>query len=112
MGAGAEGVSSGNAHRTPRPGAAEQHAASRCEDLAVEREANDAYEAYRGSMKNGRRFGDPPKAYVPPAEPAGNVNTSDPDTKNVSAFHVYVRSSRESSRLPSEALSLKQVSSK
>ena len=35
------------------------------EDLAVEREANQAYEAYRarGVMKNGRRFGGPPKAY-------------------------------------------------
>ena len=63
------------------------------EDLAVEREANQAYEAYRarGVMKNGRRFGGPPKAYVPPAEPVGKVNTSDPDSKNVKAFRGYVQ---------------------
>jgi hypothetical protein len=63
------------------------------EDLAVERDANHAYEAYRtrGVMKDGRRFGGPPKAYVPPAEPAGKVNTSDPDSKNVKAFRGYVQ---------------------
>jgi transposase len=63
------------------------------EDLAVERDANQAYEAYRtrGVMKDGRRFGGPPKAYVPPAEPAGKVNTSDPDSKNVKAFRGYVQ---------------------
>jgi hypothetical protein len=38
------------------------------EELAVERAANAAYEAYRarGVMKDGRRFGGPPKPYVPP----------------------------------------------
>jgi hypothetical protein len=63
------------------------------EDLAVEREANAAYEAYpaRGVMKNGRRFGGPPKPYVPPPEPAGKVNTSDPDSKNVKSLRGYVQ---------------------
>jgi hypothetical protein len=63
------------------------------EDLAVERQANEAYEAYRarGVMKDGRRFGGPPKPYVPPEEPAGKVNTSDPDSKNVKAFRGYVQ---------------------
>ena len=63
------------------------------EDLAVEREANEAYEAYRtrGVMKDGRRFGGPPKPYVPPSEPAGKVNTTDPDSKNVKAFRGYVQ---------------------
>jgi hypothetical protein len=36
------------------------------EELAVERAANRAYEAYRsgGVMKDGRRFGGPPAAYA------------------------------------------------
>jgi hypothetical protein len=63
------------------------------EDLAVERQANEAYEAYRarGVMKDGRRFGGPPKPYVPPEKPAGKVNTSDPGSKNVKAFRGYVQ---------------------
>lgn len=63
------------------------------EDLEVEREANAAYEAYRarGVMKDGRRFGGPPTPYVPPEEPAGKVNTSDPDSKNLKAFRGYVQ---------------------
>jgi hypothetical protein len=63
------------------------------EDLAVECAANAAYEAYRkrGVMKDGRPFGGPPKPYVPPAEPAGKVNTTDPDSKNLKAFRGYVQ---------------------
>jgi hypothetical protein len=63
------------------------------EDLEAERQANVAYEDYRarGVMKNGRRFGGPPKPYVLPEEPAGKVNTSDPDSKNVKAFRGYVQ---------------------
>jgi transposase len=63
------------------------------EDLWVEREANEAYEAYRarGVMKDGRRFGGPPKPYVPPQEPAGKVNLSDPDSKNIKGFRGYVQ---------------------
>jgi hypothetical protein len=63
------------------------------EDLAVEREANQAYEAYRarGVMKDGRRFGGPPKPYVPPQEPAGKVNVSDRDSKNIKGFRGYVQ---------------------
>src|SRR4051794_37424826 len=46
------------------------------QELAVERDANERYEAYRarGVMKNGRRFGSPPKPYTPRATPAGKVN--------------------------------------
>ncbi len=53
------------------------------QDLAVEHEANQAYEAYRkaGVMKDGRRFGGPPKPYVPPPEPEGKVNLTDPDCR-------------------------------
>jgi transposase len=63
------------------------------EELKVEREANAAYEAYRkrGVMKDGRRFGGPPKPYVPPQEPVGKVNTTDPDSKNLKAFRGYVQ---------------------
>jgi hypothetical protein len=42
-------------------------------------------------MKDGRRFGGPPKPYVPPEEPAGKVNTTDPDSKNMKAFRGYVQ---------------------
>jgi transposase len=61
-------------------------AAQRLEaDLEVEGRANKAYEAYRarGRMKDGRRFGAPPKAYEPPAQPEGKINTTDPDAKRM-----------------------------
>jgi transposase len=63
------------------------------EDLAVEHAANKAYEAYRagGVDKRGRRFGSPPKPYVPPAEPVGTVNITDPDCRNLKAFRGYVQ---------------------
>jgi transposase len=53
------------------------------EELEIEHEANRIYEAYRqrGVMKDGRRFGGPPKPYVPPEEPEGKVNLSDPDCR-------------------------------
>ncbi len=43
------------------------------EELEVEHQANAAYEAYRarGVMKDGRRFGGPPKPYRPPELPEG-----------------------------------------
>ena len=47
------------------------------EELAVERRANADYEAYRarGVMKDGRRFGGPPKPYQPPELPAGKIKS-------------------------------------
>ncbi len=53
------------------------------EELEVEHQANAAYEAYRarGVMKNGRRFGAPPKPYLPPELPAGKINTTDHDSR-------------------------------
>jgi transposase len=53
------------------------------QDLEVEHQANRAYEAYRaaGVMKDGRRFGGPPKQYSPPDEPEGKVNLTDPDCR-------------------------------
>ena len=63
------------------------------EDLAVECAANEAYESYRagGVDKRGRRFGGPPKPYVPPAVPAGTINLTDPDCRNLKAFRGYVQ---------------------
>jgi transposase len=54
------------------------------EELEVERRANAEYEAYRarGVMKDGRRFGGPPKPYQPPDMPAGKINLSDLDSRN------------------------------
>ncbi len=54
------------------------------EELAVEQAANAAYETYRGGvMSDGRRFGGPPKPYQPPAKPAGQINTTDHDSRIV-----------------------------
>lgn len=63
------------------------------EELAVERAANEAYESYRtqGVMKDGRRFGGPPKPYAPPQEPEGTINLTDPDSRNVRAFRGYMQ---------------------
>jgi transposase len=51
----------------------------------VECQANADYEAYRarGVMRDGRRFGAPPKPFEPPPSPAGKVNVTDPDSRNV-----------------------------
>jgi transposase len=63
------------------------------EELWAECQANDAYEAWRarGVMRDGRRFGGPPKPYVPPATPAGKVNVSDPDSRNVKTPRGYMQ---------------------
>ena len=63
------------------------------EDWRAEHKANPAYEAYRarGVMRDGRRFGGPPKPYQPPAKPAGKINTTDPDSKNMKAYRGYVQ---------------------
>ena len=63
------------------------------EELRSECEANAAYEAYRarGVMKNGRRFGSPPKPYEPPAQPTGSINVTDPDSRNVKTPRGWVQ---------------------
>jgi transposase len=63
------------------------------EELDVERRANAEYEAYRarGVMKDGRRFGGPPKPYQPPATPAGKVNLTDLDSRNVKTLRGWVQ---------------------
>jgi hypothetical protein len=69
-------------------------AAERLEaELEAERRGNAAYEEYRatGRMKNGRRFGAPPKPYVPPAVPEGKVNVTDPDSRYMKTTDGYVQ---------------------
>ena len=63
------------------------------EELEVERRANDAYDAYRarGVMKDGRRFGRPPKPYEPPAKPEGTVNLTDPDSRLLKATRGWIQ---------------------
>ena len=65
----------------PRAGAAEGgQAAAWKRSTGSSARANAAYEAYRarGVMKDGRRFGGPPKPYAPPETPAGKINLTDP----------------------------------
>ena len=63
------------------------------EELWTEVRANDAYEHYRahGRMKNGRRFGAPPKPYTPPEIPEGRVNVTDPDSKVVKGLRGWIQ---------------------
>jgi hypothetical protein len=63
------------------------------EERWPECQANAAYEAYRarGRMKDGRRFGRPPDPYQPPATPAGVINVTDPDSRNVKTSRGWVQ---------------------
>jgi hypothetical protein len=63
------------------------------EEHDVHCRANEAYEAYRarGVMRDGRRFGAPPTPYTPPATPAGKVNVTDPDSRNVKTPRGYMQ---------------------
>ena len=63
------------------------------EELFNECQANAAYEAYRarGRMKDGRRFGRPPDPYQPPGAPAGVINVTDPDSRNVKTSRGWVQ---------------------
>jgi hypothetical protein len=42
-------------------------------------------------MKDGRRFGGPPKPFTPPETPAGKINTTDPDSRNVKTRGGYLQ---------------------
>jgi transposase len=58
------------------------------EELVAEREANEAYEAYRarGISRDGRRFGgDGPSPHQVPDTPAGKINSTDPDSRLLKA---------------------------
>jgi transposase len=64
------------------------------EELGAEREANEAYEAYRarGISRDGRRFGGgPPSPHQLPDSPAGKINTTDPDSRLLKVTGGYVQ---------------------
>jgi transposase len=63
------------------------------EEHEVECRANADYEAYRarGRMRDGRRFGRPPNPYQPPDTPAGKINVTDPDSRNVKTSRGWVQ---------------------
>jgi hypothetical protein len=42
-------------------------------------------------MKDGRRFGGPPKPYQPPETPAGKINLTDPDSRNLKTPRGWVQ---------------------
>lgn len=42
-------------------------------------------------MKNGRRFGSPPKPYQPPEQPTGKINVTDPDSRNLKTPRGYLQ---------------------
>jgi transposase len=69
----------------PRPARVREAKRRLEEELATEVRANTAYEAHRaqGRMKNGRRFGSPPKPYTPPEQPTGKINVTDPDSRTL-----------------------------
>ena len=63
------------------------------EELRAECQANEAYEAYRARGRDctGRRMTTQPKPYKPPATPAGKVNVTDPDSKNLKTPRGYMQ---------------------
>jgi hypothetical protein len=63
------------------------------EEHEVQCRANADYEAYRarGRMKDGRRFGRPPNPFRAPETPAGKINVTDPDSRNVKTSRGWVQ---------------------
>lgn len=63
------------------------------QDLEVERAANESYEHYRahGRDTQGRRLGRSPKPFKPPEIPAGKINTTDLDSRNVKTPRSYTQ---------------------
>ncbi len=63
------------------------------EELELERKTTAEYEAYRvhGRTSDGRRLGRRPKPWKPPEKPAGKINLTDPDSRNLKAPRGYVQ---------------------
>ena len=63
------------------------------EEHRVHCEANQAYEQWRqtGRMKNGRRFGAPPKPYVPSERPDGRINVTDLDSGSMKTLRGHMQ---------------------
>jgi transposase len=63
------------------------------DDLAAEHRGNQAYEAFREHRRlhDPRRLGGPPKPYLPPASPQGEVNVTDPDSRRMKGNRRYIQ---------------------
>jgi hypothetical protein len=63
------------------------------QDLEVERATNEASEHYRehGRDTHGRRLSRPPKPYESPEIPAGKINTTDLDSRNMKTPRSYTQ---------------------
>jgi Transposase DDE domain len=63
------------------------------QDLTVEIETNAAYRAYKaiGVRKDGRRQGRKFPVWIPPEEPTGEINLTDPDSRNMLAARGFVQ---------------------
>ena len=63
------------------------------QNLAVEVETNAAYRAYKatGVRKDGRRQGRKFPPWIPPEEPTGEINLTDPDSRNMLAARGFVQ---------------------
>jgi transposase len=59
----------------------------------VELDAHRAYEAHRAQrrMADGRRSGRPPAPFTPPEQPAGTINLTDPDSRNLKSSRGWVQ---------------------
>jgi Transposase DDE domain/Transposase domain (DUF772) len=83
------------ARRIPRSRVARRLEVERrfSQNLTVEIETNAAYRAYKaaGVRKDGRRQGRKFPAWVPPEEPTGEINLTDPDSRNMLAARGFVQ---------------------
>jgi transposase len=63
------------------------------QNLEVEIETNEAYRAYRaiGINKDGRRHATKVRPWTPPEEPAGEINLTDPDSRNMMLTRGFVQ---------------------
>ncbi|MDQ3871776.1 MAG: transposase, partial [Chloroflexota bacterium] len=63
------------------------------EELAVERFAVARHEEFwaRGVRSDGHPLGRRPKPYKPPEQPAGKINLTDPDSRNLKSSRLYVQ---------------------
>ena len=62
-------------------------------NLEAARLANERYEEFRatGRMKNGRRFGAPPKPFIPPEVPEGKINITDLDSGSMKTLRGHMQ---------------------
>ena len=63
------------------------------QNLEAEVETNAAYRAYKatGVRKDGRRQGRKFPVWIPPEEPTGEINLTDPDSRNMLAARGFVQ---------------------